>query len=307
MMKKKNTLSVEYTKKLYFFDRGRTAFFYAMRLLDLDKSGIILLPSYIGMNDKEGSGVFDPINKLQADYDFYKLNKDLSINMVHFEKKLKQKNVKAVLIIHYFGFCQNKVDKVVKLCKKYKKYVIEDCAHTLNSYYNGIKLGDFGDLSFFSINKILPTKKGGILKINNCELVCECIKENIDLQTLLLYYKFDLEKASQVRRKNYLYLDKKIRKIKGIKQFNHKLLKKITPLNYPLIIINKDRTKLYFELKNKQIEVVSLYHTLIPAIKEDQYPFSYDISRKILNIPIHEEISFKDIDYFIQIMMGEFE
>jgi len=39
----------------------------------VDKTKIILLPSDIGKNDREVSGVFDPIRILGLNYEFYKL------------------------------------------------------------------------------------------------------------------------------------------------------------------------------------------------------------------------------------------
>lgn len=45
--------------------------------------------------------------------------------------------------------------------------------------------------------------------------------------------------------------------------------------------------------------VVSLYHTLIEPISESVYPESHRLSRKILNLPVHQDILPEDLDALI--------
>lgn len=301
-MKKKNNINKTYLEKKYFTYLGRDALFQAMKILSLDKDNKILLPSYVGMNLKEGSGIYDPIVSLNVGIEFYKINEDLSLDLDDLKKKMKSKNIKAVLLIHYFGFPQEDIQKVVEECKKNNVYLIEDCAHTMNSYFEGKKLGSFGDISFFSINKIMPTPNGGILVINNPKLEVGDIKETIEKESLIVYSRFDLKKASKKRVENYIYLDKQILNLKGVKKLQNKLPKEVTPLNYPILITEKDKNEVYFALNDKKIETTSLYHMLILPIKKEEYPISYKLSKSILNIPIHENISFGDIDNFIKII-----
>ncbi len=301
MIKKKQKLNKKFLKKEYFTQRGRIALSYALQILKLNKENKILLPSYIGLSEKEGSGVFDPIRQLKIGYEFYTLNDDLSINKESFTEKIKQDKIKAALIIHYFGFCQKNFDYVLKTCKENKKYLIEDCAHAFNSFYKNKKLGAYGDISFYSIHKFLSTNDGGILLINNDKIkIQKKIDDRISKRTFTILYKSDIEKISQIRRNNYTYILEKIKDIKGVHPFYRTLLDGVTPINFPVIIEQKDRNNVYFELQKRKIEAVSLYHTLIPQIKKDEYPISHQISSRILNLPIHEEISKKDIDMMLR-------
>lgn len=66
---------------------------------------------------------------------------------------------KAVLVVHLYGDCCN-MDKLSKLCNERQVFLIEDCAQSLGSEYNGKKLGSFGD---FSCHSFYPTKNLGAI------------------------------------------------------------------------------------------------------------------------------------------------
>lgn len=48
---------------------------------------------------------------------------------------------------------------------------------------------------------------------------------------------------------------------------------------------------------NKKIETTSLYYRIIEQIDRKKFPVSYYISNHILNLPIHQDITIKDIEY----------
>lgn len=301
MIEKKPELNKKFLKKEYLMPRGRSALLQAMKLLKLDKKSKILLPSYIGINDKEGSGVFDPIIELGVGYEFYKLDEDLSVNKEEFAKKIKQDEVKAALVIHYFGFYQRNFDYVLKICKINQKYLIEDCAHAFNSFYRNKKLGRYGDIGFYSIHKFLPTDDGGILLINNNNIEIPAgLKDEISHRTLMILQKSDIKQINKARRENFLYLLKRIKQIKGIRAFYNQFPEGIVPLNFPVLIEKGDRNDIYFKLLGEEIETVSLYHQMIPQIKKEEYPISHYISNHILNLPIHQDITRDNIDTILK-------
>ena len=66
------------------------------------------------------------------------------------------------MIPNIYGFpCD--MDKITKLCKKYKLYLIEDAAEMIGQKYKGKPCGSFGDISTFSFyaNKHITTGEGG--------------------------------------------------------------------------------------------------------------------------------------------------
>ena len=51
--------------------------------------------------------------------------------------------------VHFAGSSCN-MQKIVKIAKKNKIKIIEDCSQAHGTYYNGKKVGSFGNISCFS-------------------------------------------------------------------------------------------------------------------------------------------------------------
>jgi dTDP-4-amino-4,6-dideoxygalactose transaminase len=69
-------------------------------------------------------------------------------------EKCINKNTKAIIVVHLYGqSCE--MEKIIKIKKKYKISLIEDCAQAQGAKYKGIKVGNFGDFGCFSF---YPTK-----------------------------------------------------------------------------------------------------------------------------------------------------
>lgn len=49
---------------------------------------------------------------------------------------------------------------------------------------------------------------------------------------------------------------------------------------------------------------VSLYHTLIDQIRENEFPASHQISRRILNLPIHQDAQEEDLHEMVDCLTG---
>ena len=110
-----------FMRKEYFTLNGRTAFKIAIRSFGLSTEDVILLPAYIGITDKEGSGVLDPIEEGGTSYAFYAVDENLSPVIEDLQKKIHDQRVKAVLVIHYFGFPPKNFDAIIALCRAEKK------------------------------------------------------------------------------------------------------------------------------------------------------------------------------------------
>ncbi len=86
-----------------------------------------------------------------------------NINPKNIEKKITKKT-KAILIVHLAGLpCD--LNKILKIAKKYKLKIIEDCAHAIESKYNNKHVGNFGNTGCFSFysTKNLTTGEGGMI------------------------------------------------------------------------------------------------------------------------------------------------
>jgi dTDP-4-amino-4,6-dideoxygalactose transaminase len=99
---------------------------------------------------------------------------DLTVSADSIEKSITNKT-KAITVVHYAGFACD-MEKIIKIAKKYKLKVIEDCAHSSfgkcrvgDKIFSLGTIGDIGCFSFFS-NKNMTTGEGGMIVTNNDKL-----------------------------------------------------------------------------------------------------------------------------------------
>ncbi|MFP4168007.1 MAG: DegT/DnrJ/EryC1/StrS family aminotransferase [Desulfonatronovibrionaceae bacterium] len=91
----------------------------------------------------------------------------MNIDPAEVEKKITART-KAVLPVHFAGRpCA--MDRIMDLAGNKSLQVIEDCAHAIESAYQGTQCGLFGDLSCFSfyVTKNLVTGEGGMILTPN--------------------------------------------------------------------------------------------------------------------------------------------
>jgi dTDP-4-amino-4,6-dideoxygalactose transaminase len=79
------------------------------------------------------------------------------------EEKITKKT-KAIIPVHFAGRSCD-MDSIMKIAKKYNLFVIEDCAHAIETEYKGKKAGTIGHFGVFSFyaTKNLVTGEGGMV------------------------------------------------------------------------------------------------------------------------------------------------
>jgi len=100
--------------------------------------------------------------------------KTLNIDPLKIENKITKKT-KAILTVDVFGYPAD-WDKLKKIAKKYKLFLIEDSAEALGSEYRGKKCGSFGEAGIFGFypNKQITTGEGGVVVTNNRDIAELC-------------------------------------------------------------------------------------------------------------------------------------
>ena len=75
---------------------------------------------------------------------------------------------KAIVVVHYAGIAVD-MDPLMELAQRHDIFVIEDAAHSIDSYYKGRPLGSIGHLAAFSFHetKNVISGEGGMLVIND--------------------------------------------------------------------------------------------------------------------------------------------
>lgn len=91
-------------------------------------------------------------------------------------EKLISKKTKAILCVHLYGQSAE-LDKLIKICKKYNLFLIEDCAQSHGAMYKSRKTGVFGEVSAsFYPTKILGGFGDGGMCLTNKKYLDEKIK-----------------------------------------------------------------------------------------------------------------------------------
>ena len=109
---------------------------------------------------------------------FADVNKDtFLIDPLDIEKKITKKT-KAIVVVHLYGLmCE--MDKILKIAKKYKLRVLEDCAQCFLAYDNKSRIsGTVGDVGSWSLesSKHISSSEGCVLTTNNKSLALKMRK-----------------------------------------------------------------------------------------------------------------------------------
>lgn len=182
---------------------GRDALNYIIETLKFSNDDEIHLPSYLCKK------VLKPF-KNKTNVVFYKINKDLSIDIDDIRSKVSE-HTKAILVIHYFGYCQNMYD-FWHIQKNSFFVIIKDVVQSFLSKYNGSVLGHCGDISISSYRKWVPVPDGCLLTFNENHKVCTCnltsassrweyiLLRNLGLLTKYVYVKYKISHLKTIFR-----------------------------------------------------------------------------------------------------------
>ena len=144
---------------------GTAALEIAVKSLGLSKNDEVIMPSFTIISNAIAI-IKNFAKPVLIDSDLVTWN----IDVHKIEKKITKKT-KAIMLPHIYGFpCD--MDKILKICKKYNLYLIEDAAEMLGQKYKKRQCGSFGDISTFSFyaNKHITTGEGGMVLTNNKNL-----------------------------------------------------------------------------------------------------------------------------------------
>lgn len=264
-------------------------------------SNRILLPAYIGLSLVEGSGILDPVTQSGFEFEFYKLGQELDPKAKDVLLKIDNFKPSVVLVVNYFGWDIANRNQLFEQLKKQKVKIIEDDSHNLYKLHSFEKDIVRADYQIFSIHKTLGCENGGVVVSEN---EIPYIDETIDKFDLLSFASSNQNYIHKIRQENFFELEKKL---STIKTNRHKSFfqarKPSSPLNYPILMINKEgRHKVYTTLIENNIFPTALYHRLIPNLEATDYPEAHDISNRILNLPIHQDVSHNNLTKMAEIL-----
>ena len=154
--------------EIYFTNYARTSLRLALSSLNLKKG------AKVGVQAFTCHTVFEAIVKADMEPVFIDIDKTFTLDFKDLKKKVSK--IEVLIVTHTFGI-PSCMQEIQLLCKD--KIIIEDCAHSLFSYYNEKPVGTFGDMSVFSFGygKYPSIGPGGFISINNKKY-----KRNFDVE-----------------------------------------------------------------------------------------------------------------------------
>lgn len=184
---------------------------------------------------------------------------------------------KAVIVIHEFGVPYKNMQLLADECHTLNIPLIEDCAHTIDSMFNGVKVGTFGDWIICSVPKIFPASSGGLLLGRPVSYLptthdLKQISTVIDETSIHLG---NLSSMSQMRRIVYHRLTEYVTNMKLNPLFE--VTSEITPCFFPVHVPDVQKLMEVATLAN--IECGLWHGTNIVVFPCHQYLSEYEISR----------------------------
>ena len=148
---------------------GTAALELAVKALNIKKNDEVLIPNFTIISNALAV-IRQHAKPILIDCNL----KDWNIKIEDIEKNITKKT-KAIIITHIYSF-PNDMDKILKICKKYRLLIIEDAAEVLGAKYKKRMCGSFGDISTFSFyaNKQITTGEGGMISTNDSKLYQKC-------------------------------------------------------------------------------------------------------------------------------------
>lgn len=276
---------------------------YNIYFLDSGRSGLNIILQ--NLNIPKGSEVALPVNICEVVVETVLMNNfkplliDITENLTICPKDLKKKltnQTRIIIPVHIFGNLYD-VKEIQNIAKENNSIVIEDCAQTFTSKYEGKNVGNFGDYAFFSLDvtKHISSFGGGVLitkkplqikaeqeigfkklleflafKFLTNKLVYTFFTKNISSKIKALsYYPPRNKKLSKI---GLALVYSQIKKINRINQVKEKNAKKI-------IELIKDRVQIYLENKHKIPSYIVLPIGVYKKMETEQY------LEQIINLP----------------------
>jgi len=279
-----------------YFRSARDGFKTILKINEL-RGKKILLPAYVGHSSREGSGVFDPIREVGQDYLFYHMDNRLRIDIKDVKEKILKNPGNILLIIDYFGFRDENLKEIKDIAIKNKMIIVEDFAHAFFTFMRS-PIIDF-DYGLFSIHKLFPEDDGGLVLQRN-----KFLNSNGKLKLRYDLFKYNFYEISRQKCNNYDFINNKLN---GLSNNHIEILfpdrGNNVPQTFPILLADKKiRDEAYFNMNERGYGVVSLYHTMIAELAETLVN-EHEISGRILNLPIHQDIESDQLDEMLETLI----
>ena len=261
-----------------------------------------------------------------------------NIDISEIEKNISKKT-KGLILVHMAGYpCDMK--KILKICKRYKITLLEDCAHAVGTFYDKRHVGNFGMSGSFSFypTKQITTGEGGIV-ITKSKKIYEKIRSlkgfgidkdinqrkkqgQYDVKYLGFNYRMtDFQAAlgyEQIKKYNLNLKKRKQIAKRYNKNFKNNDEVQSMPLNddcsyFVFQIFVKNRDKILKLLKKKKYQVSVHYATPLPwmtyyyskyKLKNKFFLKTINYAKTNISLPCYPKMKMKDVDKISRVIIN---
>ena len=256
---------------------------------------------------------------------------DFTIDENKIEELITDKT-SAIIPVHVFGYPCN-IKKIEEIAKKHNLKVIYDAAHAFGIEVDGSGIGNFGDISMFSLHatKVYNSIEGGLLTANNEHLKSKFnmlknfgITGEENVEVVGVNAKMN-EFQAAMGMVNLRYIDEQISKRKIVAEIYRENLGEISGISYlndiknikhnysyfPILINDKvtgiNRNEICEKLKEYNIYTRKYFYPLITDF--NCYRGKYDdselnkakyVADRILTLPIYGELTKDEVNKITQ-------
>jgi UDP-2-acetamido-2-deoxy-ribo-hexuluronate aminotransferase len=237
---------------------------------------------------------------------------------------------KAILPVHLFGQCAE-LEEMLDISEKYKLYLVEDACQALGTEYiftNGTKkkagtIGNIGCNSFFPSKNLGAFGDGGAVFTDDQELAAiirsishHGMKQKYHYQRVGINSRLDSLQAAILSVK-LKHLEKHIKARQKAADWYDNYLQDVEEIHLPervdysthtfhqYTIKTKKRDELQKFLKGKGIPSMVYYPAVIHlqeayrflGYRKGDFPVSEELSETVLSLPMHTELTEKQLEY----------
>lgn len=298
----------EYYKDLIRLNTGRNALIYIIKAKKIKK---LYIPYYLC------NSISNVLVEYRIDFEYYNIDKKFNPLL----NKTIDKD-EYVYIVNYFGQLSN--TRIQYFKEQYKNIIVDNTQAFFQKPIDGIdtiyscrKFFGVPDGAYLSTDKFLAEKleidisKDRVKHIlgryegrasdyynyfqeNDKNLKNEPLKY-MSMLTRNILKAIDYTKVRDIRKKNYFYLDEKLKRINKLK-----VLEPDVPFAYPLYLENGMEIKK--ELIEEKIYIPTLWANVLDNVKPESIEYKYILN--ILPIPCDQRCGENEMEYIVNKIIG---
>ncbi len=145
---------------------GRVALSACIHALGLRPGDEVILPGYTCVVVPNAFH-FAGVNIVYSDIELETYGLDARLLKSQITSKTR-----AILLHHLYGLVCRDYEAIIEIAQQHHLKVIEDCAHATGAVYRGQKVGNLGDVAFYSAeqSKVFNTIQGGVAITNDDQI-----------------------------------------------------------------------------------------------------------------------------------------